>query len=168
MNYDRACLGIVHHRGIKNRATMHLIRRAAAMAPHLRPCTTSCARDSTETASPNHIPHLLPQMRNYQDGQRRNGPGGIQKLSNLNHLCEKPKIQMVHEVRPQIYTRISKRCCVNGRTTGVGSCVSGQVAVRIWCQEMGSVVFGKPTFMTALGLFVCLRAGAKNKIAEEI
>lgn len=29
-------------------------------------------------------------------------------------------------------------------------------------------MFGKPTFMTALGLFVCLRAGAKNKIAEEI
>lgn len=26
-------------------------------------------------------------------------------------------------------------------------------------------MFGKPTFITALGLFVCLRAGAKNKIA---
>lgn len=30
--------------------------------------------------------------------------------------------------------------------------------VRKW-----EMLFGKPTFMTALGLFVCLRAGAKNK-----
>lgn len=59
MNYDRACLDTVHHRGRKDRATMHLIRRAAAVAPPSRPWTTSGARNPAGIASPSHILHLF-------------------------------------------------------------------------------------------------------------
>lgn len=81
MSYDRACLDTVHHRATKNRAAMHLIRRAATMAPSLRPWATSGATDPAGSTSPDHIPPIFPNASEEE--------GTFQVLQQIQIICAK-------------------------------------------------------------------------------